>query len=141
MNADSPIQFFLSGWGLNKKCLEVVTMKKVELKEVKAYEAPGHFGMTAMKLHGTEESGAKKFCMGLSHFLPGGGAEWAYEDNPLEKIYFVLKGEIAVKSKTEEFVLRKWDSLFLGPNEGRELINKTNKPASMLVVINYPDQE
>ena len=61
MNADSPIQFFLSGWGLNKKCLEVVTMKKVELKEVKAYEAPGHFGMTAMKLHGTEESGAKKF--------------------------------------------------------------------------------
>lgn len=139
MNADSPIQFFLSGWGLNKKCLEVVTMKKVELKEVKAYEAPGHFGMTAMKLHGTEESGAKKFWMGLSHFLPGGGAEWAYEDNPLEKIYFLLKGEITVRSKTEEFVLRKWDSLFLGPNEGRELINNTNKPASMLIVINYPE--
>ena len=48
-------------------------MKKIELKEVKAYEAPGHFGMTAMRLHGTEESGAKKFWMGLSHFLPGGG--------------------------------------------------------------------
>ena len=116
-------------------------MKKIELKEVKAYEAPGHFGMTAMRLHGTEESGAKKFWMGLSHFLPGGGAEWAYEDNPLEKVYFVLEGEITVKTKTEEYVLREWDSLFLGPNEGRELINKTNKPASMLVVINYPDQE
>ena len=114
-------------------------MKKIELKDVKAYEAPGHFGMTAMRLHGTEESGTKKFWMGLSHFLPGGGAEWAYEDNPLEKIYFVLKGEITVKSKTEEFVLRKWDSLFLGPNEGRELINKTKNPASMLVVINYTE--
>ncbi|NLL46402.1 MAG: cupin, partial [Clostridiales bacterium] len=25
------------------------------------------------------------------------------------------------------------------PNEGRHLINATNKPAVMLVVINYPD--
>jgi quercetin dioxygenase-like cupin family protein len=51
----------------------------------------------------------------------------------------VLDGEITVKSKTEEFVLRKWDSIFIGPNEPREVINKTNMPASMLVVINYPD--
>ena len=114
-------------------------MKKVEVKDVKAYEAPGHFGMTAMRLHGKEETGIQKFWMGLSHFLPGGGAEWAYEDSPLEKIYFVLEGEMTVKSKKEEIVLRKWDSLYLGPNEGREVINNTNKPASMLVVINYPD--
>jgi glyoxylate utilization-related uncharacterized protein len=114
-------------------------MKKVELKDVKPYEAPGHFGMTAMRLHGKEETGAKKFWMGLSHFLPGGGAKWAYEDNPLDKVYFVLEGEITVKSKKEEVVLRKWDTLYLAPNEGREVINKTNKPASMLVVINYPD--
>jgi glyoxylate utilization-related uncharacterized protein len=114
-------------------------MKKVELSDVKTYEAPGHFGMTAMRLHGKEETGAKKFWMGLSHFLPGGGAKWAYEDNPLEKVYFVLEGEITVKSKKEEVVLRKWDTLYLPPNEGREVMNKTNKPASMLVVINYPD--
>ena len=114
-------------------------MKKVELKDVKPYEAPGHFGMTAMRLQGKEETGIQEFWMGLSHFLPGGGAEWAYEDNPLEKVYFVLEGEITVKSKKEEFVLRKWDSLYLAPNEGRELINNTNKPASMLVVINNPD--
>lgn len=60
-----------------------------------------------------------------------------YEDNPLEKVYFVLEGELTVKSKTEEFVLRKGDSLFLGPNEGRELLNAANMPASMLVVVNY----
>ncbi|MDP2646689.1 MAG: cupin domain-containing protein [Desulfobacterales bacterium] len=115
-------------------------MKKVELKNVKRYEAPGHFGMTAMRLVGTEETGAKKFWMGLSHFLPGGGAEWAYEDSPTEKIYFVLKGEITVKTKTEEIVLRESDTLFIGPNEGREVINRTNLPASMLVVVNYPGQ-
>ena len=114
-------------------------MKKIEIKDLKSYEAPGHFGMTTMRIQGKEESGATKFWMGLSHFLPGGGASWGYEDNPLEKMYFALEGEITVKSKTETVVLKKGDSLFLGPNEGRELINATNMPASMLVVINYPD--
>ncbi len=114
-------------------------MKKVQIKELKPYAAPGHSGMTAMRIHGKEETGATKFWMGLSHFLPGGGAEWAYEDNPLEKVYFVLDGELTVKSKTDVFVLRKGDSLYLGPNEGRKLINATNMPASMLVVINYPE--
>jgi glyoxylate utilization-related uncharacterized protein len=114
-------------------------MKKVQIKELKPYAAPGHSGMTAMRIHGKEETGATKFWMGLSHFLPGGGAEWAYEDNPMEKVYFVLDGELTVESKTEKFVLRKGDSLYLGPNEGRKLINATNMPASMLVVINYPE--
>jgi len=110
-------------------------MQKVELKKLKVYEAPGHFGMTAMRLIGKEETGASKFWMGLSHFLPGGGAKWAYEDNPLEKVYFVLEGEISIKSADYEFILRKNDCIYLGPNEGRKLINKTNLPASMLVVI------
>lgn len=114
-------------------------MKKVKIRELKPYAAPGHFGMTAMRIHAKEETGATKFWMGLSHFLPGGGAEWAYEDNPLEKVYHVLEGEITVKSKTETFVLQKGDTLYLGPNEGREVINTSNMPASMLVVINYPE--
>jgi glyoxylate utilization-related uncharacterized protein len=114
-------------------------MKKIELKDVKPYDAPGHFKMTAMRLQGKEETGVQKFWMGLSHFLPGGGAEWGYEDNPLEKVYFVLEGEITVKTKAKEVVLRKYDSIFLEPNEGREIMNKTNLPASMLVVINYPE--
>lgn len=111
-------------------------MKKVELKDAKSYEAPKHFKMTALRLHGKEETGTRSFWMGLSHFLPGGGAE--YSESPTEKIYFVLKGEVTVKSKTEEAVLGPWDSIYIGPNEGREIINHTNKPASMLVVINYP---
>jgi glyoxylate utilization-related uncharacterized protein len=114
-------------------------MKKISIKDLEAYSAPGHFGMTAMRIHGKEETGGTKFWMGLSHFLPGGGAEWAYEDNPLEKVYFVLEGEITVKSKTETLVLQKGDTIYLAPNEGREVINATNMPASMLVIINYPE--
>jgi len=117
------------GWGWE--------MKKVELKNVKPYQAPKHFQMTALRLHGKEETGVKKFWMGLSHFLPGGGAE--FDSAPTEKVYFVLEGEVTVKTPKEEIVLRPWDSIFIGPNEGREIINRTNRPASMLVVMNYPD--
>jgi hypothetical protein len=35
-------------------------MKKIQLNDVKSYEAPGHFGMTAMRLHGKEETGASR---------------------------------------------------------------------------------
>ncbi len=112
-------------------------MKKVRLDDVKPYAAPRHFGMVAMRLSGKEETGAQKFWVGMSHFLPGGGAEYAYEDSPLEKFYFVLDGEITVKTKKEEFVLGPMEGIFIAPNEGREIINQTNKPVSMLVVINY----
>lgn len=112
-------------------------MKKVELKNVKPYKAPKHFDCATLKLQGTEETGATKFWMGLTHFLPGGGAEYAYEDSPTEKVYVVLEGEVTVKSKTETIVLRKNDSLFIAPFEGREIINETNMPATMLVVVNY----
>jgi len=112
-------------------------MRKVSLHDVKPYAAPGHFGMVAMRLSGKEETGAEKFWVGLSHFLPGGGAEYAYEDSPTEKFYIVLDGEITIKSKKEELTLGPMDGVYIPPNEGREIINKTNKPVSMLVVINY----
>lgn len=111
-------------------------MKKRSLVDVKPYVAPGHFDMVALKLHGVDESGATKFWMGMSHFLPGGGAEYAYEDSPTEKVYMVLEGEITVKSKTETIILKKYDSIFIPPFEGREIINETNMPATMLVVVN-----
>lgn len=110
-------------------------MKKVQLSQVKPYQAAKHFGMVALKLHGKEETGTQKFWVGLSHFLPGGGAE--FDASPTEKVYFVLEGEVTVKTDKEEITLGLWDSVFIGPNEGRSILNKTNKPASMLVVINY----
>ena len=110
-------------------------MKRIRLEQVKPYEAAKHFNMTALRLHGKEETGSQKFWVGLSHFLPGGGAE--YSESPTEKVYFVLEGEVTVKTKEEETTLGPWDSVYIAPNEGREILNKTNKPASMLVIINY----
>jgi quercetin dioxygenase-like cupin family protein len=110
-------------------------MKKISISDAPQYEALKHFKMTALRLHGKAETGTNAFWMGLSHFLPGGGAE--YDASPTEKIYFVLEGEVTVVSGNERIVLGPWDSLFIGPGEGREVINDTNRPASMLVVISY----
>lgn len=111
-------------------------MKKVELKDVKPYDPPKHFNMTALKLHDKESTGSSNF-IGLSHFLPGGGAE--YDDSPAEKVYFVLEGEVTIITPSEEIVLKKFDSIAIAPGEGREIKNKTNLPASMLVIIKRPD--
>ena len=110
-------------------------MKKIQINDVKAYEAPGHFAMTAMRLHGKEETGATKFWVGLSHFLPGGGAEFGAP--PGEKVYFVLDGEVTIKTADEEIVLRRNDLIYIEPEEGREIINRTNYPATMLVIYSY----
>ena len=73
-------------------------------------------------------------------FLPGGGAEWAYEDNPLEKVYYVLEGEMTVTDKDgKKYVIHKDESISFPPNEGRGLLNESNLPARMLVIINYPE--
>ncbi|WP_347451486.1 hypothetical protein [Acetoanaerobium noterae] len=53
-------------------------MKKVDFKDVMPYKAPLHFDCATLKLQGLEETGASKFWMGVTHFLPGGGAEYAY---------------------------------------------------------------
>ncbi len=111
-------------------------MKKVELQDAKSYSPPKHFNMTALRLHGKEETGTQQFWMGLSHFLPNGGAEM--DASPTEKLYFVLEGEVTVTTPDKQsHVLKAWDSLYVGPSEARAIINNTNRPASMLVIITY----
>jgi mannose-6-phosphate isomerase-like protein (cupin superfamily) len=111
-------------------------MKVMRLNDVKAYQAAKHFNMTAMRLQGKEETGVQKFWVGLSHFLPGGGAE--FDASPTEKVYIVLGGAVTVKTEKEEVTLNPLDSVYIGPNEGRSIVNPGKVPASMLVVINYP---
>ncbi|MCL2493768.1 MAG: cupin domain-containing protein [Clostridiales bacterium] len=114
-------------------------MKKVSIQDVNSYAAPGHFNMTAFRLQGKDETGIQTFWVGKSFFLPGGGAEWAYAENsPNEKVYYILKGEMTVKGKDETFHLQKGDSLYMGPNEGREMINEGRAVCEVLVIIQYP---
>ena len=111
-------------------------MHVTRLADARPYEAARHFNMTGLRLQGFDASPAQGFWVGLSHFLPNGGAEGA--SAPLERVYVVVSGEVTVITDDGETVLRPLDSCHLAPGERREIINRTNQPASMLVVMPYP---
>jgi len=112
-------------------------MKKVAFEDIKKLGTPPkHFNVVSGRFQGAAETGLTKFWMGMSHYLPGGGVEFSGADSAEDKVYFILEGELTVKTETEEFVLKQWDSLYIGPHEAREIINNTSRPATMLVVVN-----
>lgn len=101
--------------------------------EAKTYEAPNHRDFTGLRLFGAEADGSKSLIVGISHFLPGGGA--GPDASPPEKVYFVLEGELTLIVDGKETVLKKHDSCFIGPNESPEIVNRTNHVCSILVAI------
>lgn len=106
------------------------------LGEAQPYEAPKHFATATLRLQGWDASPVQNFSVGLSHFLPGGGCE--HDATPLEKVYVVTEGEVTVVTDEGEATLKPYDSVYLAPNESRSIENRTNRPASMLVVMPYP---
>lgn len=100
--------------------------------EANAYDAKGHFGMTAMRLHGQGVSDLEDYWVGFSTFLPGGGADKG--SAPTGKVYVVLEGEITVTTAEGDTKIGKFDSCYLPPNLERSIINDTNLPVQMLVI-------
>ena len=111
-------------------------MQVTRLDEAQPYEGPKHFDVSTLRLQGFEASSAESFWVGLSHFLPAGGAEM--DATPLEKVYVVLEGEVTIVTGDGDTTLKALDSCWLAPNEARAIENRTKRPASMLVVMPYP---
>lgn len=111
-------------------------MEVTRLDDARPYEGPKHHGVSTLRLQGFDVSSAANFWVGLSHFLPGGGAEM--DATPLEKVYVVVDGEVTVVTDDGDTTLRPLDSCWLAPGEARAIENRTNRPASMLVVMPYP---
>jgi quercetin dioxygenase-like cupin family protein len=111
-------------------------MRVTRLDDAAPYEAPNHFDMRSLRLQGFNDGGPKNFWVGLSHFLPRGGA--GPDSSPLEKVYVVVAGQLTIRAGGEEVVLRTLDSCTIPGGETREVINTTNSVATMLVVMPYP---
>lgn len=111
-------------------------MQLKRFKDAEPYDAPNHFGVVGLRLQGFEEGGPLNQWVGLSQFLPGGGA--GPDSTPFEKVYVVLEGEMTVIIDGEETVLGKYDSCTISPDEVRKIENRRNDTCTMLVVIPYP---
>jgi mannose-6-phosphate isomerase-like protein (cupin superfamily) len=112
-------------------------MQITRFDAAKRYDAPKHFDMRSLRLQGLEASACKFAWVGLSHFLPQGGAEM--DLSPLEKIYVVLSGEITVELGDGSIhILKALDSCHIPGGEARAIRNDGNAVATMLVVMPPP---
>jgi quercetin dioxygenase-like cupin family protein len=93
--------------------------------------------MRSLRLQGFEVSASKFAWVGLSYFLPQGGAEM--DTGPLEKIYVVLEGEVTVElGDGTRHVLNPMDSCHIPGGETRAIRNQGNAVATMLVIMPHP---
>jgi mannose-6-phosphate isomerase-like protein (cupin superfamily) len=112
-------------------------MEITRFAEAQEYRPPLHHGCTAFRLQGFEASGADFAWAGLSHILPGGGADM--DAGPIGKIYIVTEGEVTVTlGDGTSATLGMMDSCFIAAGEAREVRNKRNAVASMIVIMPYP---
>jgi mannose-6-phosphate isomerase-like protein (cupin superfamily) len=102
--------------------------------DARRYDAPKHFEMRSLRLQGLEASPAQFAWVGLSHFLPQGGAEM--DAGTLEKIYVILSGEVTITlGDGTAHVLGALDSCHIPGGEARAIRNEGNAVATMLVVM------
>ena len=104
-----------------------------KFSEAKAYEAPNHRDYKSFRVYGAEMGGSQTLVFGISHFLPGGGA--GPDASPPEKVYYVLAGELTVIAGGKETVAKAGDSVYIGPNESREIINRSHEVCTIAVAV------
>ena len=110
--------------------------KVTRIEEAAKYGPPKHFDCFAMHLQHKNLGSGAPYWVGCSYYLPGGKADW--DASLLDKIYIVLDGELTMAVDDQEFRLGPMDSIWIGPNENRQVRNDTNRTATMLVVMPYP---
>ncbi|MGX1791176.1 cupin domain-containing protein [Bosea sp. NPDC055332] len=111
-------------------------MNVTRLGKAPFYHPPAHDDMRCLRLQGHEAGPSSMLWLGLSHLLPGG--KTSLDASPLEKLYFVVEGEVTVSTPDEEVVLHQWDSCRIAPGEARALRNASNRPASILLAMPLP---
>lgn len=115
-------------------------MEITRLADAQEYRPPLHHGCTALRLQGFEATSADFAWTGLSHILPGGGADM--DAGSLGKIYIVTAGEVTVTLEDgTSALLGVMDSCYIPPGEAREVRNARNEVASMIVIMPYPPKE
>lgn len=111
-------------------------MKVPRLQDAKPYEAPKHFACTPVRFRVWDASPTQGFWVGLLHFLPAGGCK--RDAKPLEKVYIVTQGEVAVVTDDGKAALGSDNSFHLAADESRAVENRTDTPPSMMTVMLYP---
>ncbi len=114
--------------------------KGVEGSTIYTYVAPGHNECVPTRLHdvsgGPNGIEGGKMIQGITYFVPGGGCD--YGANPLESIYYVLNGEMTLKTEDGETVLHAGDSFHCVGGVAKSVTNTGTEVCQMLVTLLPP---
>ncbi len=102
-----------------------------KFSEAKPYEAPNHRDYKSFRVYGAEMGVSQSLVFGISHFLPGGGA--GPDASQPEKIYYILAGELTIIVVGNETVAKAGDSVYLGPNESRQNVNRGHEMCNLAI--------
>lgn len=96
------------------------------------FQPPGHLGVGPVHVFGGQDyTGA--ITVALSHYLPGGSADLS--PVPAETVYLVLSGTLSLTDGDGiTHTLNTLDGARLTTGTMRSVENRTNLPASMLVI-------
>jgi mannose-6-phosphate isomerase-like protein (cupin superfamily) len=113
-------------------------MNVTRFNEARTYLAPNHDDMTCYRLQGKEASPCHQMWMGMSVFESGG--QTGLDGSNVEKIYFVVEGEILVicelaDGSMSEVTLQKNDSCVFLVGEKRQLKNVSGQIAKVVLVM------
>ena len=105
------------------------------------YTAPGHYDCKTTRLHDKTGGGANEaencqMIMGITYFQPGGHTD--YGANPLESIYYILEGEMTLKTEDGETVLHAGDSFHCGGGVAKSVTNTGDTVCLMQVCLLPP---
>lgn len=113
-----------------------MSYKITRINESYTYEAPGHFGCLTTRLHDPQDVNDGAVIVGLTHFLPGGGTDLG--NNAMESVYYIVEGEMTLKTDDGETVLQAGDSFHCGPGTNKCVKNTGTSSAKMLVALTAP---
>lgn len=105
-------------------------MKVITKEQGTPYEAAKHFNVWSTRKLGAGAD-TQRLAVSVSHFLPNGGVEMS--GSATEKMYYIIKGSMVIKTKTEEKSLEAGDIVYFAPNEEREIRIPNSEVCTILV--------
>ena len=109
-----------------------MTMRVTKIAEAEPFKPVGHDGVEPVRLQGGAATPTEGFTVVLSNYLPGAAAQLAPQE--AETVYVVLTGELVMASDGVEKTLGVHDSVHFTVGTLRTVENRSNQPASMLVI-------
>jgi len=116
--------------------------KGTEGSTVYVYTAAGHNECVPTRLHDRDGGGANdveggRIIMGITYFVPGGYTD--FTSNPMESIYYILNGEMTLKTDDAETVLHAGDSFRCVGGVNKCVKNTSAEVVQMLVCLLPPE--